>query len=68
MRVRVRVWFTRVVQDLGERVLAPLAQVLARAVEDDDGVVDAVADEGEEGGDDVQGDLVVEEGEEAERR
>ena len=43
------------------------AQVLADAVEDDDGVVDGEADEREQGGDDRQVDLELEDGEEAER-
>ena len=66
IRVRVRVWLTESFRILRERVLAALAQVLAHAVEDHDRVVDAVAHQGQEGGDDVERDLVVEEGEEAE--
>ena len=67
MSVRLRVWLTESLMILRQRLLAALLQVLAHAVEDDDGVVHAVADQGQEGGDDVERDLVLEEGEEAER-
>ena len=63
--VRLRVWlmlrFTRSVKLLA----AADAKIFADAVEDDDGVVHRVADQGENGGDDGQADLA---GQSARRR
>ena len=55
------------VDDLRQVVAAHAAHVLAHAVEDDDGVVDRVAGDREEAGDDVERHVVAEEGQERER-
>ena len=59
--VRVSVWLTESLMILRSGSLRSLAQVLARAVEDDDRVVHAVADEREQGRDHVERDLEAEE-------
>ena len=64
--VRVSVWLIESFRILAQRLLAPLPQVLAHAVEDHDGVVDAVAHQREQRGDHVERDLEVEERQEAE--
>ena len=57
----------RRVDDVGHRVAAHRAQVLADPVEDHDRVVGRVAGHRQDGGDDVQRQVVLEEGEERER-
>ena len=66
MIVRPSVWFTLRLTTLssGSRRMQP--QVLAHAVEDDDGVVHRVAGDRQDRGDDVQRQLVAEEGQQRE--
>ena len=61
MMVRGSVWFTLVLMTLSIGLAPVLPQVLADAVEDDDLVVHAVAGERQDGGDDVERQLVAEE-------
>ena len=58
----------RAVEHVAQRFLALLLQVLAHAIEDDDRVVERVADHGEERGDDGERDLEAHHREERERR
>jgi hypothetical protein len=67
MIVRLSVWLTLAVHHRLERVAPLAAQVLAHAVEDDDGVVDRVAGDGQDGRDDVERQFVAEEREEGQR-
>ena len=65
--VRLSVWLTLVLTTVSSE-LAPLAaQVLADAVEDHDRVVHRVAGDGQDGGDDVQRQVVAEEHQQRER-
>jgi hypothetical protein len=58
----------RQIEQLGQRHLAVFLQVLADAVVDDDGVVERVADQREDRGDDVEVELHAREREHAERQ